>query len=101
MASGLALLIYEILAGLLSALSMILIVAVIASLLVNFNVINLHNDVIRQIYYALQRILDIICSPVRRILPDLGGLDLSPVIVLIVIGALQRSLPALFGPLIG
>jgi YggT family protein len=102
MAEGLAQFLYLILSGLLSALSWILIIAVISSLLVSFNVINLGNDFVRQVYYALQRILDLVCAPVRRIMPDLGGIDLSPVVVLIVLGAVQRALlPAIFSSLIG
>jgi YggT family protein len=63
----------------------ILIAAVIVSWLVAFNIINRHNDVVRQVTYALFRLTEPVLAPIRRFLPDLGGLDISPVIAIIVI----------------
>jgi YggT family protein len=66
-----------------------IIIAIIVQMLVSFNVISINNDVIRQVYQGLQRFTDVLCSPVRRFLPDMGGIDFSPVIVLIAISGLQ------------
>jgi YggT family protein len=63
--------------------------AIIVQMLVSFNVISINNDVIRQVYQGLQRFTDVLCRPVRRFLPDMGGIDFSPVIVLIIISGLQ------------
>lgn len=75
----------------------IIIAVVIVSWLVAFNIINGHNDIVRQIRYALHRITEPVLGPVRRILPDLGGIDISPIIVLIAIWFI-RSLLWEYGP---
>ena len=55
------------------------------SLLVAFNVINLQNDLVRQIYYGINGLVEPILAPIRRILPTAGGLDFSPLILLILV----------------
>jgi YggT family protein len=45
---------------------------------------------VRQLWDGLNRILEPAYGPIRRVLPNLGGIDLSPIVVLIVIFALQR-----------
>ena len=75
----------------------IIIVAVIVSWLVAFNIINGHNDIVRQIRYALMRLTEPVLGPIRRLLPDLGGIDVSPIIVLIAIWFI-RSLLWEYGP---
>jgi len=61
----------------------IVIAAVIVSWLVAFNVINLHNNLVRSVV----RILDVLTEPVfrfvRRFIPPIGGIDLSPIVVFI------------------
>ncbi|MFZ5677311.1 MAG: YggT family protein [Pseudomonadota bacterium] len=61
----------------------ILIAAVVMSWLIGFNIINGHNDIVRQIRYALYRLTEPVLGPIRRFLPDLGGIDLSPLVALI------------------
>ncbi len=61
----------------------ILIAAVVMSWLIGFNIINGHSDIVRQIRYALYRLTEPVLGPIRRFLPDLGGLDLSPLVALI------------------
>ncbi|MGI9462972.1 MAG: YggT family protein [Aestuariivirgaceae bacterium] len=63
---------------------------VVLSWLVAFNIINSSNQFVRQVQYFLYRITEPICGPIRRFLPDLGGIDLSPMILLIGIIFLQR-----------
>lgn len=55
---------------------------VIFSWLLAFNIINLKNPIVAQIYYGLEKILGPIYRPIRNILPSMGGLDLSPIILL-------------------
>jgi YggT family protein len=61
----------------------ILIATVIVSWLVAFNVVNGHNPYVRQIRYALMRLTEPVLGPIRRFLPDLGGIDISPIIAII------------------
>jgi YggT family protein len=61
----------------------------ILSWLVAFNVINTHNDFVRSFLRALDRITAPIYRPIRRILPDMGGIDFSPMVVLLLIYVLR------------
>lgn len=76
----------------LTILFYIIMIQVIASWLVAFNVINMRNDFVRQFLAALDRIMEPIYRPIRRVLPDFGGLDFAPLIVLLIIGLLQRMI---------
>jgi YggT family protein len=67
----------------------IIIVQFIMSWLINFDVVNTRNPVVSQIWYIVNRITAPVYRPIRRVLPDLGGLDFSPVIVLFGLFALQ------------
>lgn len=61
----------------------VVIAAVVFSWLVAFNVINPHNDFVRTIWQALNALTEPLLRPIRRFMPDLGGLDLSPIILLL------------------
>ena len=77
---------------LLWVLSWIIIIQAILSWLVAFNVINTHNDFVRQLLNALDRLTNPMYRPIRKILPDFGGLDFSPLVVLLILWALQTLL---------
>ncbi|MBY0349621.1 YggT family protein [Tabrizicola sp.] len=62
----------------------------IMSWLVNFQVLNLRQPIVAQVWDGLNRLLEPLYSRIRRLIPIVGGLDLSPLIVLIVIFFLQR-----------
>jgi len=72
--------------------SWVVIAAVIASWLIQFNAINAHNPVVRQILEFLYALTEPVFQQVRRILPAISGIDLSPLIVLLAIFFLQRLL---------
>ena len=63
----------------------IIIIQAVMSWLVAFNVINTHNEFVRSVLYALDRMTEPLYRPIRRILPDFGALDLSPMVVLLII----------------
>ena len=67
----------------------IVIAHVIMSWLINFNVLNRHQPLVGSIWDGLNRVLEPIYGPIRRVLPDMGGLDLSPLVVIVAIYALQ------------
>ena len=67
----------------------IIVVQAILSWLLAFNVINQSNDVVRSIWDALQRMTEPLYRPIRRVLPDFGALDLSPLVVLLILYILQ------------
>lgn len=61
----------------------IVIATVILSWLVAFNVVNMGNNFVRQIGYFLSRLTEPLLGPIRRTLPAMGGVDLSPVALLL------------------
>ena len=92
----------QILQVLLNVLWWIIIIQAILSWLIAFNVINTYNDVVRSIWQALQTITEPIYRPIRRILPDFGALDLSPLVVLLLLYiASNILLPALAAQVVG
>ncbi|CUH69299.1 MAG: YggT family protein [Pseudomonadota bacterium] len=66
-----------------------LIAHVIMSWLINFQVLNVRQQLVGQIWYMLNRILEPIYTPVRRILPPMSGIDLAPLVVLVGIYAIR------------
>ena len=68
----------------------VIIAAVVASWLVTFRVINVYNSFARSILKALETMTEPVFRQVRRVVPIVGGLDLSPLIVLIAVMFLQR-----------
>ena len=75
-----------------AVLAVLVIAAAIFSWLIAFNVINTSNDFIRSVWYALQKMTDPLYRPIRRILPDFGALDLSPMVVLLAVIILGKVL---------
>ena len=67
----------------------VLIVQIIMSWLISFQVLNLHQPLVAQIWYGLNRLLEPLYAPIRRILPPMGGLDLAPLVVLLGIAAIR------------
>jgi YggT family protein len=66
------------------------IASVVLSWLIAFNVANPYNQFVYQIREFLARITEPLLGPIRRILPDLGGIDLSPMVLIIGIIFVQR-----------
>lgn len=77
---------------LLQVLMWIIIIQAILSWLVAFNVVNTHNDFVRAFLNALDRLTRPLYRPIRRILPDFGGIDFSPIVVILIIIVLDRLL---------
>jgi YggT family protein len=67
----------------------VLIGAAILSWLMAFNVVNPRNQFVRMVWEFCYRITEPVLRPVRSILPDLGGIDISPVIVILIIIFIQ------------
>ena len=63
----------------------ILIINALLSWLIAFNIVNTHNRFVWQINYALHKLTNPLLSPIQQILPNLGGIDISPVILIIVL----------------
>jgi YggT family protein len=68
----------------------ILIASAVMSWLIAFNVINTRNDFVRAVWDFLYRVTEPALRPIRNILPNLGGIDFSPIILLLLIFFIQR-----------
>ncbi|MEI9927416.1 MAG: YggT family protein [Sphingomonas sp.] len=75
----------DIIQVLLTVIWWIIVIQAILSWLIAFNVINTYNEFVRSIWIALQRMTEPLYRPIRRILPDFGALDFSPLVVLIIL----------------
>jgi YggT family protein len=60
----------------------VIIISAVLSWLIAFNVVNLHNQFVYSVYTTLNRLVEPALRPIRSILPDLGGIDISPVILI-------------------
>ncbi len=77
---------------LLSVLTWIIIIQVILSWLFAFNVLNTGSGGVRAFVIALDRITAPLYRPIRRMLPDFGGIDFSPLVILILIQVIKKLL---------
>lgn len=80
---------FDILELLLSVLWWIIIIQVVLSWLFAFNVLNTTSDGLRRFVEALDRLTEPLYRPIRKVLPDFGGIDFSPLILLLLIGVVQ------------
>jgi YggT family protein len=80
---------FQILLLILDIAQWIIIAHIIMSWLINFQVLNLRQQLVAQLWYGLNRLLEPVYGRVRSVLPNLGGLDLAPLLVLLAIYALR------------
>ena len=80
---------FQIVGYLISIVVTLVIVQFVLSLLIIFNVVNVHNNVVAALWQAVNALLDPILKPVRRIMPHTGALDLSPMVLIIGLTILQ------------
>jgi len=87
--------------GLIEFYTWVVIAAAIASWLVAFGVVNVRNQFVRMIVDFLYRITEPALRPIRRLLPNLGGVDISPVVLILGLGLLRWFLASyvFVGPL--
>lgn len=92
---------FQIISILLTVAITVIIVQAIMSWLLAFNVINLQNDIVRALWTTLDALTAPLYNPIRRIMPDFGSIDLTPMVVIIGIIILQDAiLPPLAAALI-
>ncbi|OYY68278.1 MAG: YggT family protein [Sphingomonadales bacterium 17-56-6] len=80
---------------LMTILSTVVIIQFILSLLISFNVVSLSNNIVASIWQALSVIIDPFLKPIRKIMPDTGMIDFSPMVLLIGLRILQMLLAGL------
>jgi YggT family protein len=70
----------------------LVLVHVIMSWLINFQILNLRQTLVSQVWYGLERVLDPIYRRIRSVLPQMGGLDLAPLVLLIGLFAIEAAI---------
>ena len=70
----------------------VLIATAVMSWLLAFNVINYRNDIVRSVWNTANALTEPVLRPIRRIMPAMGGLDISPIIVLLILSFLRTWL---------
>ena len=64
----------------------------VLEMLISFRVVNAFQPFVQRLRYALNRLTGPVLTPIRKHLPDLGGLDIAPVILLLLLNFLQNAL---------
>lgn len=81
--------IIQILQVILNLVWWIIIVQFVLSLLISFNVVNTSNNFVRSLYEGLDRLTEPMYRPIRRMLPNTGGIDFAPAVVLVLMAILN------------
>jgi YggT family protein len=85
----------------LSFLILIVFISVILSWLIAFNVVNAHNQFVAIIWRFTNTLTEPLLGPIRSVLPNLGGIDLSPLVLLLAIYFLRAVIDTQLCPLVG
>lgn len=86
----------ELLSSVISLYLWCIIAWAVASMLISFKVINPYQPMVQKVMYALNRLCEPSMRPIRKVLPDLGGLDISPVIVILLLNFARNALYTYF-----
>ena len=84
-----ALTLFQIVGYLISVIVMLVIVQFVMSLLISFNVINMHNDFVAAVWKAINALLEPLLRPIRRFMPDTGAIDFSPMVLIVLLQVLR------------
>ncbi len=84
---------------LITIITTVVVVQFILSLLIMFNILSLSNHIVSSIYQSLNMILDPVLRPIRKIMPDTGMMDFSPIILIVGLNIVQRLLVGLYSDL--
>ena len=76
--------------------SWILIINVIFSWLLSMNIFNTNNRIVISIYYGTKKLTDPLLNPIRNLMPNFGGLDISPIILLLLLSLFSNLLKEYF-----
>jgi len=84
--------IIELILWLLQLYLWIIIITALMSWLIAFNVVNFRNDLVRTIWDTLNRLTEPVLWPIRERLPNMGGVDISPIVVILLIWLISREI---------
>jgi YggT family protein len=72
-----------------SIVIVLVIVQFVLSLLISFNVVNMHNDFVQAIWRSVNALLEPLLRPIRRIMPATGAIDFSPLVLIVLLNIIQ------------
>ena len=75
----------------------VIIIGAVLSWLIAFGVVNTHNRFVYSVVDIIYRVTEPALRPIRRFLPDLGGIDISPVVLLLLLYFLQNLIWEIYG----
>jgi YggT family protein len=78
--------------SIISLLNLGLFIYVILGMLISFNIVNNHQPIVQKVMFALKRIYEPMLRPIQKILPDMGGIDISPILLFLGFNFLQNAL---------
>ena len=84
--------IYDIVGIVFYVIQTLLIVMMVLGLLLAFNVVNTRNQFVMSIWQALNALLEPLLKPLRRVLPDTGGVDFSPLLLIVLMQVIMTIL---------
>ena len=79
----------QIVGYLVSIIIVLVIVQFVMSLLISFNVINMHNNFVEAVWRAVNALLDPILKPIRKIMPNTGSIDFSPLVLIVLLNIVR------------
>lgn len=82
----------DIIGYLINIVVVLVIVQFVLSLLISFNVVNMHNQFVAALWTAINALLEPILRPIRKIMPDTGAIDFSPMVLIIALVIVQKIL---------
>ena len=89
-----------VLSGLIEVMVWAIIISAIMSWLTAFNVLNLRNSFVAGVHRVLETLTAPVLAPLQRIIPPMGGLDITPILAILILQGIQRYLlPGLLGGL--
>lgn len=78
--------------SILNLLNLGLFVYVILGMLISFNIVNPYQPIVTKVMFALKRLYEPMLKPIQKILPDLGGIDISPILLFLLFNFLDNTL---------
>ena len=78
----------------------VIIVMAVMSWLLAFDVINMRNDLVRSVWNGVNALTEPVLRPIRRFIPPIGGMDISPVVLLLLLAFIQMELNAVLAALL-
>ena len=79
--------------------NIVLIAYIILSWLISFNIINRYQPFVAKVYDVLTRLTEPVLKPIRKFMPDLGGIDISPIVLVLLLNFIDSAMKSYLLPI--